>query len=114
MFETKGPLKEASKFAQQLSGAVNEKVMGAERANAPADGGTGAAWEGAEAATAAAAGGAAGVGMANGWKPPTSEPGMDKDIELANNVPGELDAVSDTAPAGDFLTMDDQVRPLLL
>lgn len=111
VFELKGPLKEASKFAQQLSGAVNEKVMGVERPNVPADVpdvGAGAAWEGAEAATAAAAaGGAAGVGMANGWKPPTSELGMDKEIELANDVPSELDAGSDTASA---LTIDEQVR----
>ena len=115
----KGPLKEASKFAQQLSGAVNEKVMGAERSNVPAGDtpdvgmgmGTEAPWEGAEeaaAAAAAAAGGATGVGMAKGWQPPTSEPGMGmaKELELANDVPSELDAVKDTS--GE-LSIDEQV-----
>ncbi len=64
------------------------------------------AWEGAEAAAtgAAAAGGAAAVGMAKGWQPPTSEPGMGMD--LANDVPAELDAASDTAE----LSIDEQVR----
>lgn len=74
-----GPLKEASKFASQLSGAVNKKVMeiGDPLAN---DGGD--ALEAAEAATAA------GVGMAQGWKPPTNQPGVGQ--ELANDVPSEL------------------------
>lgn len=110
MFELKGPLKEASKFAQQLSGAVNEKVMGTETVDAPADVGAGAAWEGADAATAAAASGAAGVGMPNGWKAPTSGLGMDKETQMANDVPSELDAARDTAPAGELLTIDEQVR----
>ena len=112
-----GPLKEASKFAQQLSGAVNEKVMGVERSEVPAGDAPGmstgmgaeAPWEGAEAAAgAAAAGGAAGVGMAKGWQPPTNEPGMGaaKEVELANNVPSELDAAKDSA--GE-LSIDEQV-----
>lgn len=85
-----GPLKQASKFAEQLSGAVNQKVMEiGDAANSP--GVDAAKLEGTEAAvaaTAAAAGGAAGVGMAQGWKPPTTELGMDE--ELANDVPSEL------------------------
>lgn len=88
--------------------------MGVERPDLPAgetpDMGMGAQapWEGAEAAAGAAAGGAAGVGMAQGWKPPTSEPGMGmgKEIELANDVPSELDAAKDTA--GE-LSIDEQV-----
>ncbi|CAN0293828.1 unnamed protein product [Pylaiella littoralis] len=112
-FDTeKGPLKEASKFAQQLSGAVNEKVMGTETVDAPADVGAGAAWEGADAATAAAASGAAGVGMPNGWKAPTSGLGMDKETQMANDVPSELDAARDTAPAGELLTIDEQFERL--
>ncbi|CAM9588147.1 unnamed protein product [Ectocarpus fasciculatus] len=110
-----GPLKEASKFAQQLSGAVNEKVMGGERAAVPTDSstsdiGTGAAWEG-PAEAVAGAGGAAGVGMANGWKPPTSELGMDKKVELANDVPSELDAPS-TSSATSELSIDEQFERL--
>lgn len=115
-FTPKGPLKEASKFAQQLSGAVNEKVMGVERSTNPAADtpdmgmgmGTEAPWEGAEGAAAAAAGGATGVGMAKGWQPPTTEPGMGmaKELELANDVPSELDAASDSAAE---LSIDEQV-----
>lgn len=80
-------MKQASKFAEQLSGAVNKKVMGLDD-SAPAGDVVAEGWEGAEAAAAAAAGGVAGVGMAQGWKPPTAEPGMDQ--ELANDVPSEL------------------------
>lgn len=85
-----GPLKEASKFANQLSGAVNKKVLGLGDSDASPDAAdVGAeAWEGAEAAAAVTAGGAAGVGMANEWKAPTDELGMDQ--ELANDVPAEL------------------------
>lgn len=87
---SKGPLKEASKFANQLSGAVNKKVLGLGDSDASPDAAdVGAeAWEGAEAAAAVTAGGAAGVGMANEWKAPTDELGMDQ--ELANDVPAEL------------------------
>lgn len=72
-------MKEASKFASQISGAVNKKVMDNE-----VDGGV-QPWPGAEATVATAAG-----GVAAGWKPPTSidEPGMSR--ELANDVPQEL------------------------
>lgn len=115
-FPFQGPLKEASKFAQQLSGAVNEKVMGAERAAAPTDSSTSdvgagaAAWEGpAEAVAGAGAGGAAGVGMANGWKPPTSELGMEKKVELANDVPSELDAPNGSSVTSE-LSIDEQVQ----
>lgn len=91
--------------------------MGVERPSVPAadtpDMGMGegaeAPWEGAEAAAAAAAaGGATGVGMSKGWQPPTSEPGMGlaKDLELANDVPSELDAARDTASE---LSIDEQV-----
>lgn len=90
--------------------------MGGEKSKVPAgdtpDVGMGmgaeAPWEGAEAATAAAAGGATGVGMAKGWQPPTSEPGMGmaKELELANDVPSELDAAKDT---GGELSIDEQV-----
>ncbi|CAM9144498.1 unnamed protein product [Laminaria digitata] len=85
-----GPLKEASKFANQLSGAVNKKVLGLGDSDAAPDAAdVGAeAWEGAEAAAAVTAGGAAGLGMANEWKAPTNELGMDQ--ELANDVPSEL------------------------
>ena len=44
-------------------------------------------WAGAEATVATAA---AGVGVARGWKPPTSEPGMAQ--ELTGDVPAELSA----------------------
>lgn len=90
VFVSQGPLKQASKFAEQLSGAVNQKVMELGD-SAPSPDIEAASLEGAEAAaaaTAAAAGGAAGIGMAQGWKPPTTELGMDE--ELANDVPGEL------------------------
>lgn len=96
-----GPLEGASKFAKQMSGAVNQKIMdlsdslpgGGADTNAGAD-----LWgevETAAAATAKVAGGVAGAGMANQWKPPTNEVGMDQ--ELANDVPAEL-------------SMDEQVR----
>lgn len=86
-------MKEASKFAEQLSGAVNKKVLGLGDGDAPADAAdVGAeAWEGAEAAAAMTAGGAAGAagaGIAKEWKAPTNELGMDQ--ELANDVPAEL------------------------
>lgn len=86
----KGPLKEASKFANQLSGAVNKKVLGLGDSEASPDAADVGAegWEGAEAAAAVAAGGAAGVGMATDWKAPTNELGMNQ--ELANDVPSEL------------------------
>lgn len=90
VFVSQGPLKQVSKFAEQLSGAVNQKVMELGDA-APSPDIEAATLEGAEAAaaaTAAAVGGAAGIGMAQGWKPPTTELGMDE--ELANDVPGEL------------------------
>ncbi|CAB1113770.1 unnamed protein product [Ectocarpus sp. CCAP 1310/34] len=112
-----GPLKEASKFAQQLSGAVNEKVMGIDRESAPIDSSTsdvgeGAVWEGPpEVVAGAGAGGAAGVGMANGWKPPTSELGMEKTVELANDVPSELDAPS-VSSATSELSIDEQFERL--
>lgn len=89
--------------------------MGIDRAAAPTDGstsdiGAGAAWEGpAEAVAGAGAGGAAGVGMANGWKPPTSELGMEKKLELANDVPSELDAPSGSSATSE-LSIDEQVR----
>lgn len=88
-------MKGASKFAKQLSGAVNEKVMGLVDSVPDTDIGS-EGWEAAEAAAATAAGGAAGVGMAKGWKPPTNELGMNQ--ELANDVPSEL-------------TIDEQVCP---
>lgn len=87
---SKGPLKEASKFANQLSGAVNKKVLGLGDSDAPPDAADVGVegWEGAEAAGAVTAGGAAGVGMATDWKESTNELGMNQ--ELANNVPSEL------------------------
>ena len=83
-------MKEASKFADQLSGAVNKKVLGLSGSDASPDAAdVGAeAWEGAEAVAAVTAGGAAGVGMAKEWKAPTNELGMDQ--ELTNDVPSEL------------------------
>lgn len=86
-----GPLKEASKFASQISGAVNKKVMELDN---DVDGGL-QAWPGAEATVATGAG-----GVAAGWKPPTSidEPGMSR--ELANDVPQELSST---------LSIDEQV-----
>lgn len=93
LLRVQGPLKEASKFASQISGAVNKKVMELDDdAVSAVDGGV-QAWPGAEATVATAAGGVAG-----GWKPPTSERGMSQ--ELANDVPQELSST---------LSIDEQV-----
>lgn len=97
-------MKEASKFAEQLSGAVNKKVLGLGDGDAPADAADVGAevWEGAEAAAAVTAGGvagAAGVGMAKEWKAPTNELGMDQ--ELANDVPAEL-SIDEQVRDADF------------
>lgn len=100
-----GPLKGVSKFAEQVSGAVNKNIMGKEEAANPAEEGD-QAWEGQEGAEGAATGGPSGagqewqsptdeLGMENIWQPPTN--GFSEGQELANDVPSEL-------------TIDEQVR----
>ena len=95
-------MKEARKFAAQVSGAVNKKVMELDADDVSAADGGVQAWPGAEATVATAATAAGGV--AGNWKPPTSEPGMSR--KLANDVLPEISSrlsIDEQVDFGSFL-----------
>lgn len=86
------PVKQVSKFAEQLSGKVNEKVM---QMTASADASAADEWTGVEAGSAADWDSSE-MGMGKAWTSGTEDLGPEA-YELMNDVPQEL-------------TMDEQVR----